>query len=91
MPLGTNGKEYSRKMACEPIPVLDILYLAAQGLNLKIDPEERKLSLSVYRRAMKAKTQNNTAIMDNGIFPLGAFIVPMLMEILWKMRSLTKK
>lgn len=72
---------------CKCIPELDILCLAAQGLNLKTELDGRKLSLSVNSRAMKANAQNIMAIMDNGTFPLGAFIVPLLMKVLWNMRS----
>lgn len=56
--------------------VFGLVVFLGHGLNLKMDLEERKLSLSTYKIATKARTQVVMTMMGRGSFPLGYFIIP---------------
>lgn len=53
-----------------------LVCLLGQVLNFKMVLEERKLSLSAYKTAMKRRTQIVMIMMGWGSFTLGGFIVP---------------
>jgi len=53
-----------------------LVFFLGQGLNLKMDLEERKLSLSAYKTAMKTRIQIEMIMIGKGIFPLCIFIIP---------------
>lgn len=45
-------------------------------MNLKKEVEERKVSLSAYKTAVKKRTQVVVIMMGRGSFPLRSFIIP---------------
>jgi hypothetical protein len=47
-----------------------LVFFLGQGLNLKMELEEIKLSLSAYKTTMKTRTQIVMIMMEKGIFPL---------------------
>lgn len=49
--------------------------LLGHDLSLKMEEEERKLSLSAYKTSMKKITQMVVTMMGRGNFPLGGFIM----------------
>jgi hypothetical protein len=53
-----------------------LVFFLGQGLNLKMELEEIKLSLSAYKTTMKTRTQIVMIMMEKGIFPLWTFIIP---------------
>lgn len=66
------------------IPGINFLGFAAwrlgQDLNLKMLLEERRLILSVYNRAMKAKVQMMAVSAGKDSFIPGGFGVPVMLE-----------
>lgn len=54
--------------------------LALQDVNLKMEPEEKKLILSVYKRTKNAKPQIEIVMIDNGAFPLRVLCMPISKE-----------
>lgn len=54
----------------------DLLCFLGHVLDLKMELELRKLSLSAYKTAMKRRTQIVVIMIGRGSFPLGGFIVP---------------
>lgn len=68
------------------IPLADFLAacLLLQGLNLKMELEEKKLTCSVKKSAIKANVQIMVMIIDRGSFPLGGLGVPIRRNRGWK-------
>lgn len=54
----------------------DLVCFLVHVLNLKMELELGKLSLSAYKTAMKRRTQIVVIMMGRGSFTLGGFIVP---------------
>lgn len=53
-----------------------LVVFLGHGLNLRMDLEERKLSLSAYKMATKTRTHVVMIMMGRCNFPLGGFIIP---------------